>query len=660
MGQIRAEMSDLKKSKPILALGLSLVLSACAGLPGEKITTPHNNYQIEHIERLDNRQKADLYEAVITADMAEHQQDHQTAMSYYLFAADLSKNQQLIDKSVSSAIKANDPLGMEQAANVWLEIAPDNVAAKSLLLKSQIIQQNSAAALATSLELMRQIETSETRFRVIEDHIINQDPRVSFNLMRDLKTQLPQEVAIATGLAKFIMSLANANKRPQNMLQQALNQINEALVLDSKFIPAIRIKSHILFQLRKDDEARNFLSNQFFENSDSPEISQMLGQLLYDLRDFEASSAHFQDWVSTHPDDLEARFYLAASFYALEKYKESLEHFLPLVDVEYKLQTTAFYCGDSAFKLEQDEEALACLQHVTSGRFWTHAKIQSAKILAKRQQLEQAIAILAVPEDTDENSRIRLVNAEINLLEEYVGVQGAKDRLQAALKDSPDSLVLLLKKIELYELTDKPTQLMQVLRQARGLFTPGDKLDDFNLAAAALLNNNGHSKLAVEWLDEAVKEKPEDKDLLYTRAIYKEPLGLYKDMVAEFKHLLKLYPDDLNIQNALGYTLADQGIELNYAKSLIENAFKGLPNNAAVIDSKGWIAYRMGDLPQAILYLGQAFQMSPTADVAAHLGEALWQNDKKDLAKKIWRKGMELDAKNLLLIETLKRFGVEL
>lgn len=661
-GKNRAEMSYLKKKKLVLALNLSLVvlLAGCAGLGGEKIVTPHNSYRINDTVPLDNRQRADLYEAIIAADMAEHQQDHQTAMSYYLYAAELSKNKQIIDKSVDSAIRANDSLGMEQAAKVWLLVEPESVAAKSLLLKSQILQQNAEAAFSIALELMQQFETSETRFRLIEDHIINQDPRLSINLMRDLKERLPEEVAVTTGLAKFIMTLANVNQRPQNMLQQALAQVNEALKLNPKFTPAIRIKSHILFQLRKDDEARVFLSNEYFNNPDSAEISQMLGQLLYDLHDFEASSAHFHDWLAKHPDDLEARFYLAASYYALEKYSESLRHFVPLVNASYKLQTTAFYCGDSAYKLEQYEQALACLRLVTEGRFWTHAKIESAQILAKRKKLEQAINMLNVTGPVDENNKVRLVNAEIDLLNDYASKAKAKERLSKALQEYPDSIILILKKIELHELSNMPEQLLPVLEKARALFEPGIKLDDYNLAAAALLNNNGHIKQAVTWLDQAIENKPDDKDLLYTRAIYKEPLGLYDDMVAEFKHLHELYPDDLNIQNALGYTLADQGIELDYAKSLIDNAFKGLPNNAAIIDSKGWVAFRMGELPEAILYLTQAFKMAPSADVAAHLGEALWQDNKKELAKKIWRKGMELDAKNPLLIDTLKRFKVEL
>ena len=653
-------MSDFTISKLTLALSFSVLISACANMGGESFNTPHNNYELSGVAELDNRQRADLYEAIITADLAEHQKDHQTAMSYYLFAADLSKDKQLIEKSVQSAQLAEDPLGMEQAAAVWLTIEPDSQEARTLILQAQIAQQNSSGALVTAKSLMQTIKSSEARYQLIENSVINQDPRLSFNLLRELNTQDPSEPAYETGLAKFIMNLSATNKQPSNMLNQALVRANEALKLNDEFIPAIRLKSHILYQLRRDDEARNFLSDVYNSDSKSAELSQMLGQLLYDLRDFDASAAHYTDWLRKNPDDQEARFYLAASNYALGEYELSLSDFVTLINNDYKVPTTAFYCGDASAKIEQYERAIECFDLVQEGRFWIHARLQLSKIYADHKDYDRALQTLQGSHSDDENDQIKLANAEIELLNNHFTPQAARERLDKALQEFPENLVLLLKKIELYDLTDKPNKLLPLLKQAREIFQPGAKLDEFNLAAAALLNNHGHSEMAIDWINSALETKPKDKDLLYTRAIYKEPLGLLKEMVEEFKYLHSLYPDDLNIQNALGYTLADQGLELDYAKSLIDAAFKGLPENPAVIDSMGWIAFRKGDLTKAIEYLTKAFKISPSADIAAHLGEVLWQDNKKELALKVLRKGHELDNKSEVLLKTLERLKIEL
>ncbi|TQV81407.1 tetratricopeptide repeat protein [Aliikangiella coralliicola] len=659
-------MKDIKQSKltkltlPGITLSLGLLLSACAGQTNPPFKTAHNSYDLSGIQTLDDRQRADLYETIIAADMAEHNSDHLTAMSYYLYAAELSKNQQLIQKSIDAARAAKDSLGLEQAAKIWLSADTDNQQAYIILLEAQL-NLNDTAGGSVTLKKLFELETEpQARYEILESAVINQDPRFSFSFLRSFKDQFPKEPAIPTGLGKIIFNLANANNRPSNMLERAMIAIEQALTIDPYFVPAIRIKSHTLYQLREDAKAVSYLSNLYKQSPDSKPISHMLGQLYYDLRNFKASANHFTGWIKEHPEDLEARYYQAASYYAMGQYHLSLAGFQNLLGQDYESQTVAFYCGDSANKTGEKRQAIACFQLVTEGKFQINAKIQLAKLLAESGKIEQALSTITDHTSLNEDEAVQLVGAEIDLLNQYVSVEKAKERLELAMKNSPDNLALLLKKIELYQLIDDPESLIKLLSQAKQLIEPGTKLDRFNMATAALLRNNGHYQHAVSWLNQAIEAKPDDKDLLYTRALYKEPLGLYDEMVSEFKYLLKLYPEDHNIQNALGYTLADLGKELDYAQQLIENAFAGLPDNPAVIDSKGWLAYRQGDLEKASMYLKKAFAMSPSAEGAAHLGEVLWQQGKQALAKQVWLKGINLDKDNKVLQETLTRLKVEM
>ncbi|WP_185964272.1 tetratricopeptide repeat protein [Aliikangiella marina] len=644
----------------IIAASVSGLLAACVSTKQDSLNTPHNEYQFADISHLDNRQKADLYEAIIAADIAEHQQDFQTATSYYLYAADASQSIELIKKSVASAQAAQDPLALEQATLMWLQKEPDNLSAQSMILQSQLAQQNAVSALDNAKKFMAMLETSEQKLSLIEMSIVPQEPRIAFNLLRELQNQMPKEVAIPTGISKLFMRLAAKSKQPENILTQALSHAEDALEINPLFYPAIRNKSHVLVQLGRDDAARNYLNDLFNRNPTSTEISLMLGQLLYDLQDYQASIAHFTDWLMNKPNDQESRFYLAASYYALGEVESGYPHFVLLAESGYRLDKVAFYCGDSAMKVEETEQAIQCFEMVNEGRFQAHAKVFLSKLYAEKGELEKALASLANNPYFNENDQIKLINAEIDLLLQYFSREQAQAKLSEALTEYPQNLVLLLKKIELFELQDKPNELMTVLTEARDVFDENDRLIDFNLAAAALLNNHNHSQLAVEWLNQALEKTPDDKDLLYTRALYKEPLGLYDEMVDEFKHLHKLYPEDLNIQNALGYTLADLNRELDYANSLINAAFQGLPNNPAVIDSKGWIAFRLGKMTEAIQYLTRAFKMAPSADIAAHLGEVLWVNDQKELAIKVWQEGLELERDSSVLLKTLERLKISL
>ncbi|WP_444994730.1 tetratricopeptide repeat protein [Aliikangiella sp. IMCC44359] len=653
-------MSKFNVTKQCLALGLSVMLAACASNPTEQFKTAHGEYQLANMKTLDERQRADLFEAIIAGDMANHQKDYQSAMSYYLFAADLSKNQQLIEKSIISAKQASDSLGLEQAAHIWLSNTPNNTQALTLLLSAQIEQQNDSEAVETASKIFTQVTDAEQQFEILQQSLTEQDPRTVFNLLRELRSLYSDNVAVKTSLAKLIMQLANRNKQPSNMLQQSLTRVEEALAIDAMFLPAIRLKSHILVQLRQDDQARNYLSEIFNNHPESAPISHMLGQLLYDLRDYDASISHYTDWLIKKPKDDDARYYLAASHYANGQYENSLAHFEYLFNNNYEAKTIAFYAGDSAVRLKKTDLAIKYLSQIEEGRFLNIAKIQLSGLYASKQQFKQALEILQATPQTNQRDKSQLLVAEIDLLNKHISEDKAKARLEKALKETPENLTLILKKIEIYNLKSKPKELVVLLKKAQSLVKQEEKLHRFNLAAAALLNNNKHYQQSIDWLNNALKNKPQDKDLLYAKALYKEPLGLFKDMIKELKELHTLYPDDLNIQNALGYTLADQNQELEFAQKLIDQAFQGLPDNVAVIDSKGWLAYRRGNTKDAIKYLSQAFKLSPSADIAAHLGEVLWHFDKKDLAKDIWRKGIELDKTNDVLVETLERLKIDL
>jgi tetratricopeptide (TPR) repeat protein len=662
-------MNKLDLTKRLIIITVMLLLSACAGQSGQSFNTEYASYQLSNKPELSPRQRADLYEAIMAGDMASHNENYVTAMSYYLFAAELSKNQQLIEKSIEMANVTEDFFGLEQALNLWLQIAPENQHARMALFDAQLKQQKVSDALETMIVLLNNTAGQHQKFDLLETKLLSHEPRIVNYLLQSLLVNAESnddksKIVIITTQAKFYMKVAMSNKESQNLLIQALKRVEDALDINPLFAPAIRLKTHILFQARKDQQAKNYLQKLLIHNPESMEIGQMLGQLLYDMRDYQSALQHYQLWLKKYPQDLEARNYLAASYYALGLYEESLKHFKGLLNKSDKTDTAAFYCGDSARKLKDFEQAVTCFEMVKEGRFLALSKIQLAKLLVAQSKTDQALVILRTPYKVDEKSQVQLALAEIDLLNNHFSEAQAKLKLNASLQLFPDNLALLLKKIEIEQLVNQPETLNQLLIKARTQLQPSEKLDRFNLAVAALLRNNKHYQLAIDWLNDAIEAKPEDKELLYIRALYKEPLGLYDDMIREFKLLLKLYPNDLNIKNALGYTLADLNRELDYAQSLIDTAYQGMPNNVAVIDSKGWLAYRLGQLDAAEEYLTRAFKLSPSPEGAAHLGEVFWKKSSSDLsyrkkAKQVWQQGIKLDKDNMILLETLERLKIE-
>ncbi len=121
--------------------------------------------------------------------------------------------------------------------------------------------------------------------------------------------------------------------------------------------------------------------------------------------------------------------------------------------------------------------------------------------------------------------------------------------------------------------------------------------------------------------------------------------------------VIELQPDHAHAYNALGYTFADRNQRLPEAKKLIEKALELAPEDGYIIDSLGWVLFRMGMTSEAVVQLRRAFQLRPEAEVGAHLGEALWVEGKRDEAQKIWAKLLQETPANDTLQNTVKRFA---
>ncbi len=160
-------------------------------------------------------------------------------------------------------------------------------------------------------------------------------------------------------------------------------------------------------------------------------------------------------------------------------------------------------------------------------------------------------------------------------------------------------------------------------------------------------------------LSEALARYPEDTNLLYTRSLVAEKRQDLARAEADLRKILAIDPDNAGALNALGYILTNHSERYDEATELIEKALQLSPEDPTILDSMGWVKYRVGDYQQALDYLQKAYQGYADAEIAAHLGEVLWQLDRRDEALAVWREGLEKDADNQVLRHTIERFEVD-
>jgi tetratricopeptide (TPR) repeat protein len=202
------------------------------------------------------------------------------------------------------------------------------------------------------------------------------------------------------------------------------------------------------------------------------------------------------------------------------------------------------------------------------------------------------------------------------------------------------------------------------LEQARKLLqAPGDASDaDARaalLAEAQLLRERRDHTAAAAVLKAATERFKDDTDLLYEQAMMSEKLGRFDDMEAQLRRVIALKPDHHHAYNALGYSLADRNVRLTEAKQLIEQALKLAPGESFIVDSLGWVEFRLGNLAEAVKLLRQAYSGRPDAEIAAHLGEALWASGAPDEARLVFAQGLQREPDNEALRDTMKRLQVK-
>ncbi len=176
---------------------------------------------------------------------------------------------------------------------------------------------------------------------------------------------------------------------------------------------------------------------------------------------------------------------------------------------------------------------------------------------------------------------------------------------------------------------------------------------------ARIYADSGELPKAHEVLEKGLEQYPDSVELHYSRASVFEEEGKVDAALHELEMVLKARPQDPAAMNAYGFTLADHFKSLSKARRLIERAHSAAPQNAAILDSLGWVLFRQGHAALGLPYLRAAYSDDRGGDIAAHLGEVLWQGGNHDEALRIWSEASIVDADNKLLKSTRRRLQDE-
>lgn len=334
-----------------------------------------------------------------------------------------------------------------------------------------------------------------------------------------------------------------------------------------------------------------------------------------------------EGFVKRRPDASEARFQLARMHAEAGNVDAAREHMeIALRDnpdnpaVLFSLAQIAHQARQSALSEDYLKRYLALPETVRRDDGLAHLFL--AQIEEEQGRPERAIEWLS--KVTDGERRLPALAKRAQLMGKLGRVDEARTLLSSASADSPR----------------ERTQLV--------------------LAEAQVLRDARRTEESFEVLDRALAGNPDDTDLLYDHAMAAERLDRIEVMETSFRKLLAQRPDHAHALNALGYSLADRNLRLQEAHDLIRRALELSPDDPHIIDSMGWVLFRMGRLDESVRWLERALGIRAEAEIAAHLGEVLWKLGRTEEAKRAWRKARMVDPDNETLRSTLSRLDVSL
>ncbi len=191
---------------------------------------------------------------------------------------------------------------------------------------------------------------------------------------------------------------------------------------------------------------------------------------------------------------------------------------------------------------------------------------------------------------------------------------------------------------------------MRIMRQKHP-----DQAVEFYLIEGQVLTDIDQHQAAYSVYDAALEFNPDHPDLLYAHALAAEQLDKLAVAEADMRRILEQDPDDVRTLNALGYTLADRTDRYEEALTYISRAFMHKPDDPAIIDSMGWVYFRLGDLEKARFYLQQAWENSQDSEIGAHYGEVLWVSGERDEARRIWAESRKISPDDPVLLDVIHR-----
>jgi tetratricopeptide (TPR) repeat protein len=395
-----------------------------------------------------------------------------------------------------------------------------------------------------------------------------------------------------------------------------------------------------------------------------------------------------QQLVSDESQDPKAFYALALTAYRAQQSKLALDYVDRSIALDSTSTQSLILKTQIIFSMDQKAQGLAFIEQAyLNATNDTQLGKAYARMLLEMHKTEESLGIYESlheqdPDDSDITFSLGIINLQLEryqdaeaYLKTLVDKRQMRDQASFYLgmiaeeEDNPDEALSWYSRVGGKNLIDAQIRIAKILADQGNLNQARETLQrlrisqsahevKFYIIEAELLREARDYQTAHQVYTKALEIYQDDIDLLYARGLNAADLKRIDLLENDLRKILASQPKHADALNALGYTLADQTDRLEEAKGYIEQALALKPESPAILDSMGWVEFRMGNLDKALEYLNKAAEISPDAEIASHLGEVLWHLGQQQRAIEVWKEANEQDPDNRFIKPVMERLGV--
>jgi tetratricopeptide (TPR) repeat protein len=473
--------------------------------------------------------------------------------------------------------------------------------------------------------------------------------------------------------------------RFENQHEEAESVLRGVLARDPENGQALEQLSQLLIDEGRSQDAIEILSKAAGSTS-APEIYDLLGDAYMQRKDFSEAEEAYRKAVEGDPDDTGHRHGLAQALLSQDKYAPALEQFKKLSEMEPGTSENYLRMAQLYRRLGKFEDAESsllrakqlapgslevlyneALLYEDQGRYGDAIKVLSDAIAGIKGQSggesnTSALAILyeqlgrAYREEENYPEAIRSFEqmaqlgpdaqkrAQMLLIDTYRESHEMDRAIAAtkkALEQSPKDQSLIVTLAMLY---GEKAETATATKLLTGLLR-GNEADREIYLDLAQVQERGRkyeeAEHSAQKAEELAQEPAEKEGVWFMLGAIYERQKKYDKAEEQFRKVLDVNPGNGAVLNYYGYMLADRGVRLDEATSLIERAVTQDPNNGAYLDSLGWAYYKQGKLAEAEDYLRKAAaRSSHDATILGHLGDVYMKLGQSERAADLWERAL--------------------